>query len=104
MNRGMPPRYRPLIALAAAVVLSACGKAPEPEAYKKTEHRRDFAPEEFGIGRPHTKNRACNREIDTLLDAVRVCYNTRPEPECAVLQEQHSDRITRLKNSSRCRR
>ena len=99
----MPRGYRHLLALAVLAALVACGKAPEPE-YKKTEHRRDFAPEEFGIGRAHTKDRACNREIDQLLDAVRICYNTRSEAECAALQEKQSEHITHLKNSTRCRR
>ncbi len=94
--------YRHLLALAVLAALTACDKSPEP--YQKTEHRRDFAPEEFGIGRPHTQDRACNREIDQLLNAVRICYNTRPETECATLQKNQSDRITRLKNSTRCRR
>lgn len=100
----MPSGYRHLLALAVLAVLTACDKSTETEPYKKTEHRRDFAPEEFGIGRLHTQDRACNREIDQLLDAVRICYNTRPETECATLQEKQSDRITQLKNSTRCRR
>ena len=98
----MPRGYRHLIALVALAALAACDKTPEP--YQKTEHRRDFAPEEFGVGRPHTPDSTCNREIDQLLDAVRLCYNTRPEPECMALQEKQSERIARLKNSVRCRR
>ncbi|MEW6331068.1 MAG: hypothetical protein AB1560_06395 [Pseudomonadota bacterium] len=96
--------YRHLIALAVLAALAACGKGPDTEPYKKTEHRRDFAPEEFGIGRQHTRDSACNREIDQLLDAVRVCYNTRTEAECVALQQRQADRIARLKNSLRCQR
>lgn len=103
-NRRRHPGYRHLIALAALATLAACGKGPETEPYKKTEYRRDFTPEEFGVGRPHTRDSDCNREIDQLLDAVRVCYNTRTEAECVALQQKQSDRITRLKNSLRCRR
>ena len=103
-NRGMLPGYRHLIALTVLAMLAACGKGAETEPYKKTEHRRDFAPEEFGIGRQHTRDHACNREIDQLLDAARICYNTRTEAECVALQEKQSDRIARLKNSVRCQR
>lgn len=100
----MLPGYRHLIALTVLATLAACGKGTETEPYKKTEYRRDFTPEEFGIGRQHTRDHACNRDIDQLIDAVRICYNTRTEAECVVLQEQHSGRIARLKNSLRCQR
>jgi len=87
--------------MALGVVLLGCEKAPEPE--HKIERRTDFAPEEFGVGRPHTRNAACNREIDRLLDATRLCFNSRPEPECNRLQEQHAQTIARLKGTARCR-
>ena len=103
-NRRMLPGYRHLIALTVLATVAACGKDTETEPYKKTEHRRDFTPEEFGIGRQHTRDHACNREIDQLLDAVRICYNTRTEAECVALQEKQSGHIARLKNSVRCQR
>ncbi len=87
-----------LVATAAA----ACKKQPPPEEPLKTPARTDFAPEEFGIGRPHTKNTACNREIDQLLEEVRLCFNTRPGGNCDSLQQGNSGRISRIKNSLRC--
>ncbi len=88
--------------MALGVVFLGCEKAPEPEL--KIERRKDFTPEEFGVGRPHTRNAACNREIDRLLDATRLCFNSRPEAECNRLQAQHAETIARLKGTARCRR
>lgn len=92
-------RLGPMMAL--MFVLLACEKPPEPDL--KIERRTDFAPEEFGIGRPHTRNAACNREIDRLLDATRLCFNSRPEAECSRLQAKNSRAIARLKGTARCR-
>lgn len=103
-NHHTPPGYSHLIALVVIAALAACGKGTETEPYKKTKYRHDFTSEEYGVGRQHTRDSACNREIDQLLDAVRVCYNTRTEAECVALQQKHFDRIARLKNSLRCQR
>lgn len=91
-------------ALLALISLSGCQQRSEPEAPAKTPHRTDFTPEEFGVGREHTKSDACNREIDGLLDQIRVCVNTRPEAECARLQDENNKRIRQIKNSRRCSR
>lgn len=77
-------------------------KEPPPEPQVPTVPRSDFRPEEFGIGRPHTKNAACNREIDRLLDEVRRCFNERPGENCERLQQLQSQHIGRLKNRARC--
>ena len=81
--------------------LFGCDKPPEPEV--KIERRTDFRPEEFGVGRPHTRNVKCNQEIDRLLDATRLCFNSRPEPDCNRLQEKNADTIARIKGMARCR-
>ena len=93
-------------ALLAVIVTSAagCKQKPPPDAPSRTPPRTDFTPEDFGVGRAHTKNAACNREIDQMLEPVRLCYNTRPTAECDVLQRAQSDKIARLKNSRRCSR
>jgi len=91
-----------ILLLALAVVISGCEKPAETPV--KIERRRDFTPEEFGVGRPHTANAACNREIDRLLDATRLCFNSRPETECNRLQEANAQTIARLKGTARCRR
>jgi hypothetical protein len=88
-------------AIVLAVGIAACEKKVEPEPAKP---RWQYTEEDFGMGKPHTKNRACNREIDKILDQIRVCYNTRTDDECSRLQTQLSDRIGRLKNTRRCSR
>jgi len=89
-----------------AVVAGGCRKAPpSPDEPSRTPQRTDFTPEEFGIGKAHTKDTGCNREIDALLEPVRLCYNNRrPEAECSALQQANSDKIARIKNSLRCQR
>lgn len=89
--------------LLVLVVAAGC-KEPPPEPHVPTVPRSDFRPEEFGIGRPHTKNAACNREIDRLLDEVRRCFNERPGDNCERLQQLQSQHIGRLKNRARCQR
>ena len=86
-----------MVALAAG-----CKQKPPPDQPSRTPPRTDFSPEEFGIGRKHTKSAACNHEIDQLLEQVRRCYGSRPTAECEVLQRGNSDKIARLKNTSRC--
>jgi hypothetical protein len=93
------------VSVSAALFLSAgCKQKPPPEQPSRTPPRTDFAPEEFGVGRAHTQDARCNREIDQLLDQVRLCFNTRPTGSCDALQRANSDKIARLKNSERCRR
>lgn len=100
MNR----RLTILLFLLVATALSGCEKKEKPASETRTVQRADFAPEEFGIGRPHTKSAACNREIDKLLDEIRVCINSRSATECAPLQNRNNDRIGQLKNQRRCSR
>ena len=91
-------------ALLVVIITSAvaCKQKPPADAPSHTPPRTDFVPEDFGVGRAHTKNASCNREIDQMLEQVRRCYNTRPTAECDVLQRAESDKMARLKNSRRC--
>ena len=91
-----------VLLLTLAVSLTGCEKPAETPM--KIERRRDFTPVEFGIGRLHTANGTCNREIDQLLDATRLCFNSRPETECNRLQEANAQSIARIKGTARCRR
>ena len=94
-----------LITAAIALLLGACEKSKiESSADTKTEYRTDFTPEEFGIGRPHTKNSECNERIDNLLEQIRACYNDGSGTDCAALQHANSDKIGKLKNTEHCRR
>ena len=99
-------RARPYIATALLVLgLTACHKpAPEQPPEVKTEQRTDFTPDEFGIGRPHTRSARCNQEIDRLLEQIRQCVNKNPGADCDTLQQTNNDRIARLENSLHCRR
>lgn len=87
-----------------AISLAACKQKPPSDQPSRTPPRTDFTPEEFGIGRKHTPDAACNREIDQMLEQVRLCYNSRPMDECDRLRSADSDKIARMKNSTRCRR
>lgn len=91
-----------LLFMAVTLVVGGCKQKPPPEQPSRTPPRTDFSPEDFGIGRKHTKSNTCNREIDQLLEQARVCYGSRPTSECEVLQRGNSDKIGRIKNSSRC--
>lgn len=87
----------------AALIVGGCKQKPPPDEHSRTPPRTDYTPEDFGIGRKHTKSNTCNREIDQLLEQLRLCYGSRPITECEVLQRGNSDKIGRLKNTSRCR-
>ena len=97
---------RPYVAIAFLVLsLAACHQpAPDEPPEVKTQHRTDFTPEEFGIGRPHTGSARCNREIDQLLEQIRQCVNNNPGADCGTLQQTNNNRIARLENSLPCRR
>ncbi len=82
--------------------MAACKKQPPPEAPAKIQPRMDFAPEEFGIGKAHTKNFACNREIDGYLEEIRKCYNAHAMEACEDLQRGRTEKINRLKNAAHC--
>ncbi len=89
--------------IVAALVVGGCQQKPPPDEPSRTLPRTDYTPEEFGIGRNHTKNKTCNRDIDQLLENVRLFYASRPFAECEALQRGNSDKIGRLKNTNRCR-
>jgi hypothetical protein len=91
-----------LLLMATTLAVGGCKQKPPPDEPSRTPPRTDYSAEDFGIGRKHTKNAACNREIDQLLEQVRHCYASRPITECEVLQRGNSDKIARLKNTSRC--
>ena len=97
---------KPYLMLFVVMILSAggCKQKPPPDLPSRTPPRTDFSPEDFRIGRQHTKSLACNREIDQLLEAVRLCYGSRPMTECEALQRDNSGLIGKLKNTSRCSR
>lgn len=95
------------LAATLAVLLTgaaACKQKPPPDQPSRTPPRTDFSPEEFGVGRAHTKNAACNQEIDLMLNQARRCYNTRPAAECDAQQRVDAEKTARLKNSRRCSR
>jgi hypothetical protein len=97
------------IAASIAALLAGpagCKQKPPPDDGKShTVPRTDYAPEEFGIGRQHTPDKACNREIDQLLEGVRQCYKGGGTfDKCEVIRQKNSAQIKRLKNSVRCAR
>lgn len=94
----------PLILAVLIVSMAACKDKKPIDQPSRTPPRTDFTPQEFGLGRKHTPDAACNREIDQLLEQIRQCYNTRATPECDALRRANSGMIARLKNSQRCSR
>jgi hypothetical protein len=99
-------RHVALMLFGALAILAIAGCKPKPPAdvLLNLKPRTDFTPADFGIGRPHTRDQACNREIDRLLNETRLCFNSHPDGGCDALQQSNSDRIGRLKNSERCQR
>jgi len=93
-----------LLLIVVTLVAGSCKQKPPPDEPSRTPPRTDYSREEFGIGRKHTKSNSCNHEIDQLLEQVRLCYGSRPTSECEVLQRGNSDKIGRLKNTTRCSR
>lgn len=91
-----------LLFIVVTLSVGGCKQKPPSDEPSRTPPRTDYSPEEFGIGRKHTKSNTCNREIDQLLEQVRHCYGSRPITECEALQRGNSDKIGRLKNTSRC--
>lgn len=86
------------------ISLVACGKKT-PEEETGTVQRTDYTKEEFGIGRRHTPDRKCNKEIDYLLNKIRLCYqNNGISNTCDNVQKKSNNRIGKLKNSVRCAR
>ena len=101
-----PIRLPAAMLLGALVIMAAidgCKPKPPADVPLNIKPRTDFTLADFGIGRPHTQNRACNHEIDRLLNETRLCFNTHPDGGCDALQQSNSDRIARFKNSERCR-
>jgi len=95
------------VALFSALALvGACKKTPPPDDGKAhTVQRTDYAPEEFGIGRRHTPDQGCNRDIDQLLNEIRLCYQKHGVGKsCDAVQQRNSQKITKLKNTVRCAR
>ena len=91
-----------LMAAAMTLGVSGCKKQKEPEGPARIVPRNDFAPEEFGIGKAHTRNFSCNREIDSYLNEIRKCFNSHTAEACEDLQRNRSDKINRLKNAAHC--
>ncbi len=99
-----PGFYRVVIPGILLIVLAACEQKTQ-ELDKPTEQRTDYSPEEFGIGRRHTPDRACNREIDSLLNSIRLCYQASgTSKKCDRVQQQNNNKIKKLKHSVRCSR
>ena len=88
--------------VALTLIVGGCKPKPPEQEPSRTPPRTDYSPEDFGIGRKHTKSNTCNREIDQLLEEIRLCYGSRPVPECEKFQRSNSDKIGKLKNTSRC--
>ncbi|MDH4133171.1 MAG: hypothetical protein OEV31_00135 [Gammaproteobacteria bacterium] len=87
-------------ALLALLLAGGCSKKETPS--QPTVQRTDFSPEEFGMGRAHTRNAGCNREIDAIMDITRLCVNSGQGKACDPVREKNSERISRIKNSARC--
>jgi len=91
-----------LLLIVATLAVGGCKQKPPPDEPSRTLPRTEYSPEEFGVGRKHTKSASCNREIDQLLNQARLCYSSRPLAECEELQRGNTEKIAGLKNSSRC--
>ncbi|GEM_PF-3650675 len=81
--------------------LPAHAEAPAPGA-APTDPKFQYSPEDFGVGRRHTGNTWCSRQIDALLEETRTCFNTRPAAECEALQKKNSKKAGNYIKSPRC--
>lgn len=97
-------RFARPFALALAALITGCDRASVPDDAPTPKPRWEYTQEDFSIGKPHTKNARCNREIDALLEPIRACYNTHEQTGCTALQAENSKKIARLKNARRCQK
>ncbi len=93
----MTKRLLTVLMLVAGWNLVSCKDQPPPP-----KPHYIYTQEDFGMGRAHTHNESCNREIDRLLNETRLCYNAPESTNCQALQDRNSQQIARLKNSQRC--
>lgn len=100
----MSKLLRASVALVLTAGIVACKeRAPEtkpPPAPPKPGW--EYTSEDFGIGRKHTANAWCNRQIDALLEETRRCFNAYPAPSCQDLQQQNSKKMGGYIRSPRC--
>ncbi len=61
-----------------------------------------YSEEDFGIGRKHTPNAWCNRQIDKLLEDTRQCVNTHAAGECDTRMKKNSQKMGGYIRSPRC--
>lgn len=87
------------LALLTVVATAQDRATPDTGAAKP---RLKWAPEEFGIGRKHTANARCNRQIDKLLEDNLNCFNTRPSTECEPLMKKNTKAMGVYIRSPRC--
>jgi len=86
-------------------MLTACDWKPEKEKDTRIIQRTDYSPDEFGMGRRHTPNRGCNRDIDALLNEIRLCLkNYGVSDKCDNVQKKASKKISHMKHTIRCAR
>lgn len=93
-----------MLLAASLLALAGCSDSRPPAEDKLQLPKYKFDAEDFGVGRKHTPNVACNRQIDKLLEEIRACYNAKPAEACLPVQDKNNNRIGHLKNSMRCRR
>lgn len=94
-----------LTLICITLVLAACDWKSKEKEIPPVKQRTDYSPEEFGIGRRHTPDRSCNRDIDKLLDKIRLCYKAKGvSGKCDTVQQQSNRKIKKLKHSLRCAR
>jgi hypothetical protein len=93
------------IVLGAFLALLAVGASAQNTGAPNSapeKARPQWDPEEFGIGRKHTANARCNRQIDKILEENRNCFNTRPTAECDALMKKNSKKMGSYIRSPRC--
>ncbi len=92
------------LTIAVVVGFVACKEnpVPAPEPPSAPKPGWEYTPQDFGIGRKHTANATCNREIDQILGETLNCFNTRSPQACEALQKQNSAKIGAYIRSLRC--
>jgi hypothetical protein len=93
-----------LLAATALLLATTIHAEPPAQGAPPTDPNFKFSKEDFGVGRKHTPNAWCNKQIDKLLDEVRDCFNSNPATECEALKAKNTKKMGGYIKNPRCQK